>query len=131
MIDELGSYSETYSFIVLSANTNFQLARSPWPAPVNKKMVLQKLSVTNTLPSSLGGQIVIWDQDLSNSTPPTRGSAGGAILTVGVQAGSVSGVTATTMLISETQCPEESFIGGLAMQSTLVNTTVSATFRIT
>jgi hypothetical protein len=129
-VDDLGSYTEEYSTTILSASTNYQLARAPWPSPVNKKIVLQKIWITSQTPSSLGAQLVIWDQDLSNSTPPTRGSAGGATLILGAQGGSVSGVSAATMLISETQNTEKEFIGGFAMQSSIVNVNVSATFKI-
>jgi len=129
-VDELGSYTEDYTLNILSANTSYQLARAPWPSPINKKMQLLQINVTPTVGTGLGSQVVIWDQDLSNSTPPTRGSAGGAILTIGATGSAVSGTATATTALSEIQTVEHTFIAGVAMQATTVNVNVAATLKI-
>jgi hypothetical protein len=75
-----------------------------------------------------GGQVLIWDQDLSNTTPTTRGSAGQAIVVLGANAAAVSGVAAGTT--AYTAGPSPRFYAGLAMQASLINTQVSALVRI-
>jgi len=129
-VDELGSYTEDYSINILSANTSMQLARAPWPSPVNKKMQLLQINVTPTAGTALGSAVVLWDQDLSNSTPPTRGSAGGAILTFGATGSAASGTASITSSLSEIQTVEHQFIAGVAIQATTINVNVAATFKI-
>jgi hypothetical protein len=129
LLDEVGSYTETYSVLVLSGASNFQLMRAPWPSPVNKMAYLLNVMITPQGGGS-GAQVVMWDQDLSNSTPPTRGSAGGAILILGAGASSFSGVATNTTTYSTLQMTHEPFVGGIAMQASQINTLVSARVKI-
>lgn len=129
-IDELGTFTEEYTLNVLSANTSMQLARAPWPSPVNKKMQMMQINVSPQAGASIGTQVVIWDQDLSNSTPPTRGSAGGALLVIGAVGSAASGTATVTTVLSETQTVEQQFIAGVALQATTVNVNIAASFKI-
>jgi hypothetical protein len=129
-VDELGSYTEDYFVNVTSASSNFQLARAPWPSPVNKKLQLLQITMSPTAGTASGSQVVFWDQDLSNSTPPTRGSAGGAMLILGCTASANSGATTVTTVFSEHQTPEMQFNAGCAIQSSTLNNSIAAVFKV-
>ena len=70
----------------------------------------------------------IWDQDLSNTTPPTAGSAGAALFPLEIAAAGSSGAGSKTTLFGLDDLPQIPFIGGLACQSTLPG--VSVDFEI-
>lgn len=120
------SYRQVYHVWITSANTNFQLARSPWPTPSNKKLQIEKILVTNM--NGGATTVHIWDQDLSNTTTVGRGSGsiGGSLLSVGAGAANSSGVGGTTITIPDNDCPAEYFGAGIAVMSTQINTFVSA-----
>ena len=119
------SYRLTHTASIASGSVSTQIARMPWQSPVNKPGRLKKLAVTNTI-FGAAGTISIWDQDLSNTTPPTAGSAGGAILALEITAVAASGVGSKTVFYAENDLPEVEFIGGLAAQSTLPGVKVLA-----
>jgi hypothetical protein len=119
------SYREGHSAIIASGAVSTQVARMPWQSPVNKPGIIKKLAVTNRV-FGQAGTVSIWDQDLSNTTPPTAGSAGGAIYSLEVGALAASGVGSKTTFYSENDLPEIQFIAGVAAQSSLPGVTVLA-----
>jgi hypothetical protein len=129
-VDMLGEYTETYTLNVLSGSTNYQLMRAPWPSPVNKKVQILQCVITPTVGTAVGTSVAIWDQDLSNSTPPTRGSAGGALLTLGAAGSAASGTATVSTIFSEHQLPEQTFLAGIALQSTTVNVNIAMTVKL-
>ena len=119
------SYRETHPSSVASGSVSFQVARMPWQSPVNKPGFLKKIAVTNTV-FGQAGTLSIWDQDLSNTTPPTAGSAGGAIISLEIPAVAASGVGSKTSFFAENDIADVQFIGGIAAQSTLPGVRVLA-----
>ena len=119
------SYRLTHKVSITSGSTSTQIARMPWQSPVNKPGRVKKLAATNTI-FGQAGTIRIWDQDLSNVTPPTAGSAGDAIYTLEIPAVAASGVGSKTVFYAENDLPEAEFIGGLAAQSTLPGVSILA-----
>lgn len=115
-------YTIGYSVRVPSGATSQQLVRMPWQTPVQKPGYLRKVYVTN--PVGLAGRIDIWDQDLSNTTPPTAGSAGAALFVLGFAASGLSGAGSNTTMFGLDDLPNIPIIGGLAAQSTLPGVTV-------
>lgn len=113
------------------ANTATMIARAPWPQPVGKYFVLRKLVATYTGLTSGGVSLAVWDQDLSNTTPIARGSAGGPLLVipatqVGSTAGQASGISIPSMTILDIDaCPQEMFQAGICIQSFASGLTVS------
>lgn len=102
------SWRKGYYSIVASGNVSTQLVRMPWASPANRRGLLRKVMITNT--AGVAGTLVIWDQDLTNATPPTAGSAGGAIFPLSFAA---SGSTTT---YTADQIPEIPFNAGVAFQ---------------
>ena len=119
------SYREGARATIASGAVSTQVARMPWQSPVNKPGIIKKLAVTNRI-FGQAGTLSIWDQDLSNTTPPTAGSAGDAIYSLEIAAVAASGVGAKTTFYSENDLPEIQFIGGIAAQSSLPGVTVLA-----
>lgn len=115
------AYTLGYSIRIPSGATNQQLVRMPWQTPVQKPGYLREIMVTN--PVGIGGTLSIWDQDLSNTTPPTAGSAGAAVITLEITAAAASGVSSTTKVYGIDSLPDIPFIGGLACQSSLPGVT--------
>jgi hypothetical protein len=111
------SYTLGYSVRIPSGATSQQLVRMPWQTPVQKPGYVRKVAVTN--PVGTAGVLNIWDQDLSNTTPPTAGSAGAAIYSLEIGASASSGVASKTTLYTVDNLADIPFIGGLATQSTL------------
>jgi hypothetical protein len=125
------TYVEEYNLVPTSANADRQLARAPWPLG----MYFELLAVRITSQADVsGGQVVMWDQDLSNTTPTTRGSAGGsqvAIFGTNATSTGASGVSATTIAFGgPSGGPTPRFYGGIALQATRLNTHISAEVRI-
>ena len=118
------TWRETYSVVVTSANSNFQLARMPWADPINKIGRLKKVTISNL--DGAGATVHMWDQDLSSSTPTTRGSAGTALVVLGAGGAGASGVGATTVAWGEKDLPSTPFLGGMALQATRINVAISA-----
>lgn len=117
------TYFESYSKKATSASSNFQLCRMPWPSPTSKPGRLVEVAITNTM--GVAGILQIWDQDLSNTTPPTRGSAGDGIYTLEIAASAASGVAAKTTLYAIDQLPDHEFVGGIAFQSNVIDATLT------
>lgn len=109
----------------VTAGTATMIARAPWPQPVGKYFVLRKLVATINPGAGAvsGGLLSVWDQDLSNTTPISRGSAGGPLFTVPLipaQLSSGNGVTAPSMTILDIDaCPQQIFQAGLTIQTAL------------
>lgn len=130
-LEELGSYVETYHVDFTSAALTFMIARAPWASPVNKKFQLVSLVATNSATGAENqGEVILWDQDLSNSTPPTAGSAGAALVRLGVNASAASGVGAVTNVLSTNECPPREFIGAITGQSSLINVHLAITVKV-
>lgn len=119
------SYFETYNVVVTSAGMNQQLMRAPWPLDMYVELIAVKTA--NSLASA--GQLVMWDQDLSNTTPTTRGSAGQALAVFEAGAAPFSGQAAN---VDEGAhfIPATRFYGGIACQASVINMGVSFTVRI-
>lgn len=113
-------YVQAHVKIISSGNTDTQIARMPWQTPVSKPGILRKVILTNA--SSVGGYVKLWDEDASNATPPTTGSAGAALFSLYVSA---SGAGATT-IYTEENLPEYYFIGGINSQASTYGVTVMA-----
>lgn len=101
--------------IVAGANTNANMvARAPWPQPVGKYFVLRKLVIAG-LPANISGALLnIWDQDLSNTTPIGRGSAGGPLMVIPF-VGVISGLSASMTVLDIDACPQQMFQAGLTV----------------
>lgn len=118
------TWEDTYNVRVTSANTTFQLLRAPWADPVNKKIRLKKVAITNL--DGAAGTVHMWDQDQSSSTPTTRGSAGTALVVLGIGAAGASGLGGSTTVFGEKDLPAEEFLGGVSVQATRINVQISA-----
>jgi len=119
------SYRETDYAIIASGAVSTQVARMPWQSPVNKPGIIKKIAVTNRV-FGQAGTLSVWDQDLTNTTPPTAGSAGAAIYSLEIGSVAASGVGSKTTFYSENDLPEVQFIAGVAVQSSLPGVTVIA-----
>jgi len=117
------SWTEEYSLIFTSASADRQIMRCSWPLNISAKLLSAR--VTQTTGDASGGQVILWDQDLSNVTPATRGSAGGYLAIFGV-VGTVgaSGVAATTIEYGNGG-PTPDFDAGIAAQATRLNMHIS------
>lgn len=122
------TYRVSKTLRITSANSNFQLSRAPWPDPVNRIYRIKQLVISN--PSGAAAQVVIWDQDLSNSTPVARGSAGGALINVGVAASGASGTYSAAEKFDEGQLPDVFFQGGIAVQANQINVAIAAELEV-
>lgn len=109
---------------VTSANLDFQLMRASWAAPYQLRARIKKLVVSNR--NGVAGAIFIWDDDLSSTTPPIRGSAAAPLITIGVAASPASGVSASNTVLDEDDLPNEEFDSGIALQGTQINMAVMA-----
>jgi len=116
------AYTLGYSKFIPSGAVATQLVRMPWQTPVQKPGYVRKVMVTSSW--GTGGTLNIWDQDLSNTTPPTAGSAGAAIYSLEITTSALSGVASKTTLYGTDQLVDVPFIGGLACQSSLPGVTV-------
>ena len=117
------SYTLGYSVKVPSGSTSQQLVRMPWQTPVQKPGYVRKVAITSAWGAE--GALNIWDQDLSNTTPPTAGSAGAAIYSLEIGKSALSGAASETTLYTADQLADIPFIGGLACQSTVPGAIVS------
>lgn len=116
-------YTIGYSVRIPSGAVNQQLVRMPWQTPVQKPGYLRKVMITN--PVGTAGILNIWDQDLSNTTPPTAGSAGGAIYALEFELSGASGAASKTTTYTQDVLAEIPIIGGLATQGSLPGVTVN------
>lgn len=110
-------FPDEYNVRITSANSNFQVARAPWPDPVNKYFVLKTVHVTNL--DGAATAVHLWDQDLSNTTPATAGSAGTALVVLEGAASAASGVAGATTRYEN--LPPRKFFAGIAAQASRIN----------
>ena len=102
------------------------ITRAPWPSPVNKYYVLRKIVATQTTMVS-GGFLSVWDQDMSNTTPVSRGSAGGPLLQIPItpliqNSGVFINSAATMTTVDIDACPQEFFQAGITIQQNVSGT---------
>lgn len=119
------TFTKTYKLEPTSAGQDRQLMRASWPLGMYAE--LEAITITGQIASA--GQVVLWDQDLTNSTPTTRGSAGGALAIFGASAGAASGVGATTVEYGGDGRPKPKFYAGIATQASMLNVHISALVR--
>lgn len=118
------SWTQEYNLSVTSANADRQLMRASWPLNLTARLL--SIRITNTTGDASGGQVVLWDQDLSNTSTTSRGSAGGALAIFGVGAAAASGIAATTVEYGdEAGGPTPDFFAGIACQATRINAHIS------
>jgi hypothetical protein len=110
------SWKKGYSVRIASGAVTTQLVRMPWAPPVQQPGVLRKVLISN--PVGLAGTLAIWDQDQSNTTPPTAGSAGAALIPLEFGASALSGSASKTTVYTADQLPEIKFVAGMSAQST-------------
>ena len=118
-----------------AVNNATMIARAPWPAPVSKYFVLRKLvaTVNPNAVSFSGGILGIWDQDLSNTTPISRGSGGGPLLVIplvpsgqtALASGQPIAAGASMTILDIDSCPQESFFAGITCQASISGVGVS------
>ena len=115
------TYTLTKKVTGTSATSNFQLTRVAWADPFNLTYHLKEVHIVN--PDGAACQVTFWDQDLSNTTPTTRGSAStdGSLYIAGVPASGSSGTGTTTVI---TLAHPVRFDAGIAYQVSKINTTV-------
>lgn len=112
------AYSQEHGTKAASGNTSYQLARMPWQTPTQKLGRPRVITISN--PVGTAGALHIWDQDLSNTTPPTTGSAGDGVLILefGASGASGSAVKTTTYGPGYQPIPDAKFVAGIAFQVT-------------
>lgn len=118
---------EDAQLYVTSASTSLQLYRAPWPSGRYVEIVGARIS---NIGAASGGHVVMWDQDLSNTTPTSVGSAALPRAVFGYGAATVSGVAATTIEYGRDGTPTPAFFGGIALQTTTLNIHVNLKLRI-
>ena len=106
-----GAMPVAFTKAITSAATDTLIWRVPWGNPVNKVFELRKIVFNAN--SVSGGNLSIWDQDLSSTTPTKNGSAGAALLTVTGPIATVSGVSASLNGLDLNQCPQIVFQAGI------------------
>jgi hypothetical protein len=77
-----------------------------------------------------GGHVVMWDQDISNSTATAVGSAGAPRAVFGYGAATVSGVAASTVEYGRDGTPNPPFYAGIAFQVSTLNVHVDLKLKI-
>ena len=110
-----------------SANTSLQLYRAPWPTGRYVEIIGARIS---NVGAASGGQVVMWDQDLSNTTPTTVGSAAAPRAIFAYGAAAASGVAASTVEYGRDGTPTPAFFGGIAFQASTINVHVNLKLRI-
>lgn len=111
------SYRQRHQKTIASGSSTNQIARMPWQSPVQRTGKIKRLAVSN--PVGTAGYLSIWDQDNSNTTPPTTGSAGDALLLLEIGASGASGVAVKTTVYAENDLMDRVFVAGINAQSTL------------
>jgi hypothetical protein len=110
-----------------SANTSVQLYRAPWPSGRYVEIVGARIS---NIGAASGGHVVMWDQDLSNTTPTAVGSAALPRAVFGYGAAVASGVGASTVEYGRDGTPNPPFYGGIAFQASTLNVHINLKLRI-
>jgi len=116
------SFKRGYSKKLPSGAVDTQLIRMPWAPPVQRYGIFTKIMITN--PVGVAGRLDIWDQDLTNTSPPTAGSAGASLLPLEFGASAASGAASKTTVYTQDQIPDIPFYAGANSQSTLPGVTV-------
>lgn len=114
---ELFGVRITASLLVPTANTNTQLMLVNWKK--GRKVKLKKVIISNR--SANRGRVVIWDQDLSDSSVPATGSATAPLLELGVDAVATAGIGSATAKYAEYELPSIEFQAGIALQVSEAN----------
>jgi hypothetical protein len=113
-------YADTKSWTtkIVAANTDTQILIAPWRA--QRRYFVNKIIITNEGAAAI---VKLYDDDLSNATPPVRGNSGSApLLEFYVP-------TNTSLLVDERQCPKEFFISGIVGNSTIANVVVTIEYK--
>lgn len=118
------TYRQRHQKTIASGSSTNQIARMPWQTPVQRVGKIKRLAVSN--PVGTAGYLSIWDQDNSNTTPPTTGSAGDALLLLEIGASAASGVAVKTTVYAENDLMDRVFVAGINAQSTLPGVKVMA-----
>lgn len=105
----------------IASGTAAQLIRGAWP--INQKIEINKIIVTNL--SGLPGTLLVWDQDLSNTSAVGFGSSTAPLLTIPYGTVAGSGLVAVQTILSEAQLPFLEFEAGIAIQSPNLGTHVA------
>jgi hypothetical protein len=118
------SYRVVKTKKITSAGVDTLLTRAPWQAPINKYYRIIKVVITNYNGSA--GTLSLWDQDLSSTTPATRGSAGAALVNLSCPGPAASGAgISNTVTFGSDALPNERFEAGITAQmSNSLNTFV-------
>jgi hypothetical protein len=109
-------YADTKSFTtkIVTPNTDTQIIFAPWRA--QRRYFVNKIVITNEGAAAI---VKLYDDDLSNATPPVRGNSGSApLLEFYVP-------TNTTIFVDERMCPKEFFISGIVGNSTIANVVIT------
>ena len=116
---ELGGRCERQknTVVITSANTDTQIIRVPWTAPINKQGVLEKLIISNQHATD-EALIKLFDAELVTSgtpgttLPPVRGTAAAPLIPwFNLAAG-------TQLVLDADSCPNVDILSGLACQVT-------------
>ena len=128
MVDHelFGVRRTAYTRPIPSANTSIQLVTARWKD--NRRLRLKKVLITNRVGNQ--GIVRIWDQDLNDPSVPSTGSAGSAILELGVDRVAASGTGAVTAVYDELSLPNISFQAGIALQVSEVNMSVAVEYEV-
>src|SRR5215211_516534 len=116
-------WKKGYSKFIPSGAVTTQLVRMPWAPPVQQPGVLRKVLISN--PVGLAGSLAIWDQDQTNTTPPTAGSAGASLIPLEFGLSGLSGSAVKTTTYTADMLPEIKFVAGMSAQSTQPGVTVA------
>jgi hypothetical protein len=121
---------KAYRKFATSASADQQLCRLPWfwsQGAISGKLV--RVTIGN--PSGVVVTVRFWDQDLTNGTPPSKGSGSvqGALLVLSGTASTSSGTQLSTNYNLDS-LPSPEFYSGIAFQVSDVNVAVYAEVRL-
>lgn len=93
-----GAFISPYSYRVhkqtlLQSAMAIQVSRTPWASVWGIRWEIKKVILANNQTTQM--DLRAWDQDLTNSSPLSRGSSGGPLLIFHVAASATSGVYIT------------------------------------
>ena len=118
---------EDAQIYVTSANTSLQLYRAPWPSGSYVEIVGARIS---NIGAASGGHVLMWDQDISNTTPTPVGSAALPRAVFAYGAAAASGVAASTVEYGRDGTPNPPFFGGIALQASTLNVHIDVRLKI-
>lgn len=113
------SYIVPKTKLITSGNVDTLITRAPWPNGANRYYVLRKATAVNSTLSG-GGAIVLWDQDLSSTTPAGRGSGASPLYSIPVTGAIISGIgsnaASTATRVGLETAPRIAFYAGITAQ---------------